>query len=144
MRVWLYTNAIALVATWLEIMWTTPSGPSSYDLSQSPLGDLPLYSIPVIVLASVSLWVFRRRPNALMAAILAIVTGGLLVEYWLSINYDEFASRVAAWSTWTDEEIWQEVYSRSLAPITVCALTVTAGLYGILRFSIRLGVTRPA
>jgi len=125
----LYTSLLIIVVTYIEVLWYSPEGLSSVDLSRSPIDYLHWLCLFAVIVTGALLYVFRnKKTRPVYQAVLITL---LMMAYWLMINYGEFEERVANWSTFSDAEVLYCVSMESVVPIGVCSVLLLMGFYGL-------------
>ncbi|GEM_PF-654129 len=123
----IYINLLIILTTAIQILWFSPDGISSSNMSTSPLSYIEVSCIiPAIILSAISLILqYMQVPDSKQLLVLSIGIAG----YWLFANYVEFEDRVASWSTFSTAETWYYTLIYNPMPMIVCTTAFVVGTY---------------
>lgn len=123
----IYFNLLIIVTTAIQILWFSPDGISSSDMSTSALSYIEVSCvIPAIILSVICLLLQSLQvPDSKQLLILSIV----MVSYWILANYVEFEDRVASWSTFSTAETWHYTLIYNPMPLIVCTTAYVVGVH---------------
>lgn len=114
----LFLNLSAIGFGYIQALWASPEGPSSVDMSNSPFFYLHWYVIFTLIVLNILLLILKKRHSS--AKITAMISTLGLIMSWLLINYMEFNDRIAAWSTFSELELWYYVLYASALTTGIC------------------------
>ncbi|MNR42595.1 hypothetical protein D3C85_1611280 [compost metagenome] len=87
-------------------------------MSSSPLLYLHWYVIFTLTVLNILFLILKKRHSS--AKTTAITSTLWLIISWLLINYMEFNDRIAAWSTFSELELWYDVLRTSALTTGLC------------------------
>ncbi|WP_219225659.1 hypothetical protein [Pedobacter antarcticus] len=125
----LLLNLAAVSTTFIEVLWAAPDGPSGVDMNQSPLSYIEYLCLYSVVIIS-SVFYFAEN-NKITKRMESLIYSGALTIYWYAVNYVEFETRVASWSTYSTVETWMHVTLISTVPISCCIVLFLISVYFI-------------
>lgn len=125
----LLLNLAAVSTTFIEVLWAAPDNPSGVDMNQSPLSYIEYLCLYAVVIIS-SVFYFAEN-NKITKRRQSFIYAGALVIYWYAVNYVEFETRVASWSTYSTVETWMHVTLISTVPLSCCILLFLISVYFI-------------
>lgn len=125
----LLLNLAAVTTTFIEVLWAAPDGPSGVDMNRSPLSYIEYLCLYSVVIIS-SIFYFAEN-NKIKKRVQSFIYSSALTIYWYAVNYVEFETRVASWSTYSTVETWMHVMLISAVPISCCILLFLFSVYFI-------------
>lgn len=123
----IYINLLIVLTTAIQILWFSPDGISSANMSTSPLSYIEVSCIIPAIILSILSYILRsmQASDSKQLLILSIV----LVGYWIFANYVEFEDRVASWSTFSTAETWYYTLIYNPMPLIVCTTAFVVGAH---------------